>query len=75
MSVDTTNGCLWHNFPEQPDSNKLIILFTDSLHYDIAYYKSISEGHRFLYFEDIMLPDMIEALHKYEEEELDKEFS
>ena len=74
MAVDTTSGCLWHSYPEQLNPDKKIILFTDSLNYDIAYYKSIGPGCRFLYFEDILLPDMVEALH-LEEERLDKEFS
>lgn len=74
MSVNNTAGCLWHSYPEQPDPNKKIILFTDSLNYDIAYYQSIGPGCRFLYFEDILLPDMVKALHD-REEEIDKEFS
>lgn len=73
MANNDSSSCLWHNFPEQPDPDKKIILFTDSLNYDIAYYKSIGPGHRFLYFEDILLPDMIKALHD-RERRLDEEF-
>lgn len=73
MITDNIKSTLWHSFPEQPNPDKLIILFTDSLHYDIIYCKTIREGNRFLYFEDILLPDMVEALHKYEIE-LDRGF-
>ena len=62
---------LWHSYPEQPDGNKQILLYhqheDNDYDYDIAWYQQIKEGSRFIYTEDFFLPDMVEALHKYEE--------
>lgn len=67
---------LWHQYPELPDENRLIFVYTplgDDFEYDIAYYKSVRKNSKFMYLEDIFLSDMIEALHRHEKA-LDEEF-
>ena len=73
MLSNEIKAALWHSYPEQPNPDKLILLVFNKINYDIGYYKSISQGYRFVYLEDILLDDMIDALHKYEKE-LDEKF-
>jgi hypothetical protein len=68
---------LWHQYPELPDENRLIFVYTqrgDDFEHDIAHYKSVGKNSKFMYMDDIFLPDMIEALHRHEKA-LDEEFS
>lgn len=69
MLTNNIKRSLWHSYPEQPNPDKLILYVSDKVtDYDILYLKSIRPGIRFIYLEDIMLDDMVNALHEREKE-------
>lgn len=78
MDINQFKRTIWHKYPEQPDPDRLILLYNGiksfGIDYDIGYFKQIGKPHKFIYMEDILLPDMIKALHK-QEKELEQEFS
>lgn len=65
---------LWHINGETPDPNRCVFIYDKEKNdYDLIYAAGAPK-HPWIYLDDILLPDMVEALRRYEDE-LDESFT